>query len=70
VELRGGEPVTSKKDAEMHGIGIKSIRNTVSRYGGTVSVKADNINKMFTLLVMLPFDNSDQSDTDSMAKNS
>jgi sensor histidine kinase regulating citrate/malate metabolism len=70
VELRGGEPVTSKKDTEMHGIGIKSIRNTVSRYGGTVSVKADNINKMFTLLVMLPFDNSDQSDTDSMAKNS
>ena len=70
VELRGGEPVTSKKDAEMHGIGIKSIRNTVSRYGGTVSVKADNINKMFTLLVMLPFDSADQSDTDCTAKNS
>lgn len=70
VELRGGEPVTSKKDAEMHGIGIKSIRNTVSRYGGTVSVKADNTNKMFTLLIMIPFGSADQSNTDGTAKNS
>lgn len=70
VELRGGEPVTSKKDADMHGIGIKSIRNTVSRYGGTVSVKADNTNKMFTLLIMIPFGSADQSNTDGTAKNS
>ena len=69
VELRGGEPVTSKKDTEMHGIGIKSIRNTVSRYGGTVSVKADNTNKMFTLVVMLPYDGANQSDIGSAAKN-
>ena len=56
VELRGDVPVTSKKDADMHGIGISSIRNAVSRYGGTVNVKADNENKMFTLMVMLPVD--------------
>lgn len=54
VELRDGEPVTSKKDANMHGIGISSIRNAVSRYGGTVTVKADNESKEFTLVVMLP----------------
>ena len=54
VELRNGNPVTSKKDADMHGIGISSIRNAVSRYGGTVSVKADNDSKQFTLIVMLP----------------
>ena len=68
VEMRGGEPMTSKKDADMHGIGIKSIRNAVSRYGGTVSVKADNVNKMFTLLVMLPFGSADSSDTGGTAK--
>jgi sensor histidine kinase regulating citrate/malate metabolism len=54
VELNDGDPVTSKKDAEMHGIGISSIRNAVSRYGGTVSVKADNDSRQFTLVVMLP----------------
>ena len=54
VELRNGNPVTSKKDADMHGIGISSIRNAVSRYGGTVSVKADNDSRQFTLVVMLP----------------
>ncbi len=54
IEMRGGAPVTTKKDAEMHGLGISSIRNAVSRYGGTVSVKADNDSKLFTLTVMLP----------------
>ena len=54
VELRGGVPVTSKKDTDMHGLGISSIRNAVSRYGGTVSVKADNESKEFTLVVMIP----------------
>lgn len=57
VELRNGEPVTSKKDAEMHGIGISSIRITAARYGGTVSIKADNDTKQFTLVVMLPLQN-------------
>lgn len=65
VELRGGIPVTSKKDADMHGIGINSIRNTVNRYGGTVSVKADNDSKMFTLVVMLPFDSETQQGVDT-----
>lgn len=60
VEMRGGVPVTSKKDAEMHGIGISSIRNTVSRYGGSVNVKVNNEDKMFTLVVMLPFDGAQQ----------
>jgi sensor histidine kinase regulating citrate/malate metabolism len=54
VELNNGDPVTSKKDADMHGIGISSIRNAVSRYGGTVNVKADNDSRLFTLVVMLP----------------
>lgn len=56
VELRGGVPVTSKKEADMHGLGISSIRNAVNRYGGTVTVKADNRNKEFTLVIMLPAD--------------
>lgn len=55
VELKNGVPVTSKKDVDLHGIGIRSIRNAASRYGGTVSVKADNNSRTFTLIVMLPF---------------
>jgi sensor histidine kinase regulating citrate/malate metabolism len=54
IEMRNGEPVTSKKDTEMHGIGISSIRSAVSKYNGTVGVKVDNDNKQFTLVVMLP----------------
>lgn len=54
IELHNGDPVTNKKDSDMHGIGISSIRNAVSRYGGTVTVKADNGTKEFTLVVMLP----------------
>ena len=54
VEMKNGVPVTSKKDSDMHGIGIRSIENAASRYGGTVSVKADNENRQFTLIVMLP----------------
>ena len=54
VEMQNGIPATRKKDSEMHGIGIGSIKNAVSRYGGTVTVKADNEEHQFTLVVMLP----------------
>jgi signal transduction histidine kinase len=54
VDIRNGIPVTSKKDSDMHGIGIRSIENAASRYGGTVNVKADNKKRQFTLIVMLP----------------
>lgn len=30
----GGEPVTSKKDRNFHGIGMREIRNIAERYGG------------------------------------
>lgn len=61
VETKNGMPVTSKKNAEMHGIGISSIKNAVSRYGGIVTVKADNTNKEFTLVVMLPIAKADNA---------
>lgn len=54
VHLKNGKPITVKEDAEMHGIGINSIRSAAARYGGTVHVKADNEHKEFTLVVMLP----------------
>ncbi|MBR2540827.1 MAG: GHKL domain-containing protein [Mogibacterium sp.] len=56
IALKNGRPVTSKRDSDMHGIGISSIENAAGRYGGTVTVKADNENKQFTLIVMLPAD--------------
>lgn len=34
-----GLPVTTKGDPNYHGFGLKSIRSTAEKYGGTVSVK-------------------------------
>jgi len=54
VKMRNGLPVTSKKEKDMHGIGVSSIRNAAERYGGTVTVSADNDKHIFTLSVMIP----------------
>lgn len=37
VEFRNGLPLTTKDDKRYHGYGTRSIRETVSRYGGTVT---------------------------------
>lgn len=49
-----GLPVTTKGDPEYHGFGLKSIRSTAQKYGGAVSVQADN--GIFLLRVTLPLD--------------
>lgn len=54
ITMEGGHPVTSKRDGDLHGIGISSIKNAVSRYGGTARVKFDNEKHEFTLVVMIP----------------
>lgn len=36
-----GRPVTNKADKKLHGIGMKSIRRTVSKYNGISAVKYD-----------------------------
>ena len=38
LEFQDGLPVTTKKDKAYHGYGIKSIRLTADKYGGTVTI--------------------------------
>ena len=54
-ELRCGEgriPETTKKDRKNHGFGLKSIRYSVEKYGGSVSV--DLKKNWFELRILIP----------------
>ena len=39
LKTRDGLPVTSKEDSENHGFGIRSMRQIVTRYGGTLEIE-------------------------------
>jgi hypothetical protein len=52
LTLRDGLPVTTKRDAQNHGIGLKSVRYLAEKYGGTMCISTQNA--IFTLQVMLP----------------
>lgn len=53
VRLVNGLPVTTKSDSGYHGFGVKSIKEIAERYGGDVSVVAEDgvftLNVLFTL---------------------
>lgn len=49
---KGGLLATTKADASRHGYGLKSIRATAQKYGGTMFVSAEE--GVFTLQVALP----------------
>lgn len=51
LEEEGGFPITTKKDKEVHGIGLKNIRNCAGKYDGDVDCIVDN--NTFTLSVMV-----------------
>lgn len=51
-ELRDGLPLTTKADAENHGFGLKSIRYTARKYGGSTTISAED--GWFVLKVLLP----------------
>lgn len=42
VELKNGIPVTSKRDKNYHGFGVKSMMHIVNKYGGNIVFKAQN----------------------------
>ncbi len=52
IKMEEGMPLTTKKDAKNHGYGIKSIRLTAEKYGGSATVHTQD--KWFSLLVLLP----------------
>lgn len=52
LHFEGGLPLTTKKNKWYHGYGMKSIQYTAEKYGGTITVKADN--NIFTLQILIP----------------
>lgn len=52
LQMEDGEFKTTKKNKDYHGYGIKSIRYTAEKYGGTVSIEAKD--NWFHLRVLLP----------------
>ncbi|MCD7868458.1 MAG: GHKL domain-containing protein [Clostridiales bacterium] len=52
LKFHGSLPVTSKGDRRNHGYGLKSIRQIVEKYQGTMSVKAEA--SVFFLYIVIP----------------
>ena len=45
-------PITTKKQAEFHGYGLKSLRHTVHKYGGEVDINVED--NWFGLKILIP----------------
>lgn len=45
-------PVTTKKQAEFHGYGLRSLRHTVHKYGGEVNIDVED--NWFSLKILIP----------------
>lgn len=52
LRFEDGLPLTTKEDRGYHGYGLKSIRQTAKKYGGTVTVRTEK--NWFELKVLLP----------------
>lgn len=57
--FRDNFPITTKKDTENHGFGLKSIRAVAERYGGCVSASAED--GLFILHILLPAEMPEQT---------
>ncbi len=51
LDAESGLPLSGKKDPELHGIGLRNIRNCAKKYSGEIECIAEN--QKFTLSVML-----------------
>ena len=51
-EMVDGIPATTKSDRRFHGFGMRSIRSTVEKYGGTMDIDTDG--GCFKLMIMIP----------------
>ena len=52
VDLRGGLPRTTKDDRSLHGYGIKSIKQTIEKYGGCFTLEQPD--SWFTVTALIP----------------
>ncbi len=55
LKYQNNIPVTTKSNKLNHGFGIKSIQSSVNKYGGSVTIHAEN--NWFELRILLPIDN-------------
>ena len=46
-------PLTTKINKQLHGFGLKSVRNTLKKYNGDISFDYDNREKVFVVTVMI-----------------
>ena len=52
IQMSGDLPKTTKKNKEYHGFGVKGIRQTVKKYDGSTTIKAEN--GWFELRILIP----------------
>lgn len=52
LDFKEGIPVTTKKNADYHGYGIKSIRYTAEKYGGSLSIRTHE--NWFEMDILIP----------------
>lgn len=55
LEIKNGKIKTTKKNAQFHGYGIKSIRYVADKYNGAVDISTQN--NWFDLKVLIPLNN-------------
>ena len=52
LQFEQGLPLTTKKNKQEHGFGMKSIRHIAEKYNGTLTVKAEN--QIFMVQILIP----------------
>ena len=52
LKFEKGIPITTKVDKKYHGFGLKSIQNTVKKYGGSTTIQAEN--GWFEIRILIP----------------
>ncbi len=52
IQYKDGLPVTTKKDLRYHGFGMKSIRNIVNYYNGTLTITSDG--RIYKISIFFP----------------
>ncbi len=57
IDLREGLPETTKEDKRNHGYGLKSIKYTVEKYGGTMTLHAED--NWFIMRILIPLKKED-----------
>ncbi len=52
IKFENGMPVTAKEDKAYHGFGLRSIRRTAEKYGGTMRIECDG--GVFCVKILIP----------------